>query len=80
MNFRLKILKPFISTEIKDRNQVMSKIGSLKLSSHALLFVTNANSMYNNIDMNHAIIVITWWLKDLFEKKNFPQISLLVQS
>ena len=58
-------LKPFIPTYVKDGNQVLDKVKHLKLPPHALLFVTDANSMYNNIDTNHAIRVITWWLKDL---------------
>ena len=37
--------------------------------------------MYNNIDTDHAIEVITWWLKDLFQRdllpENFPLDAVL---
>ena len=72
LDFWLQILKPFISTYVKDGNQVLNEIGSLNLPPHALLFVTDANYMYSNIDADHAIIVITWWLKDLLDKKELP--------
>jgi hypothetical protein len=29
--------------------------------------------MYNNIDTEHAILVITWWLKDLDSKNLLPE-------
>jgi hypothetical protein len=29
--------------------------------------------MYNNIDTDHAIKVITWWLKDLADRKLLPE-------
>ena len=52
-------LKPFIPNYVKDRNQVLDEIKHLKLPPHALLFVTDENSMYNNIDADHVIRVIT---------------------
>ena len=72
LDLSLQKLKPFIPTYVKDGNQVLSKIGSLKLPPYALLVVTDSNYMYSNIDADHAIIVITWWLKDLLEKKELP--------
>ena len=69
LEFWLQTLKPFIPTYVKDGNQVMDEIVSLKLPPHALLFVTNANYMYNIIDTDYDIRVITWWLKDLSEEK-----------
>ena len=29
--------------------------------------------MYNNIDLDHAITVITWWVKDIESKGHLPQ-------
>ena len=34
---------------------------------------SDANAMYNNISTEHAIEVITWWLKDLAEKMLLPE-------
>ena len=37
--------------------------------------------MYNNINTDHAIEVITWWLKDLYQRdllpENFPLDAVL---
>ena len=63
-DFWLQKLKPFIPTYVKDGDQVLDEVENLKLTPFDLLFVTGANSMYNNIDTDHAIIVITWWMED----------------
>ena len=68
----LQQLKQFIPSFVKDGDQVLREILNRHLPAHALLFVTDANSMYNNIDTDHAILVITWWLKDLAEKGELP--------
>ena len=68
LDYWLQKLKPFIPTYVKNGDQVLDKIEKLNLTRFALLFVTDANSMYNNIDTEHAITVITWWIKDLESK------------
>ena len=35
--------------------------------------VTDATAVYNNIDTDHAITVITWWLKDLHDREFLPE-------
>ena len=72
LDFLFQTLKPIVPTYVRDGNQVLDKIKHLKLPPHTLLFVTDANSMYNNIDTDHAIRVITWWLKDLSRKNELP--------
>ena len=72
LDFLFQTLKPLIPSYAKDGNQILSKITPLKLPPHALLFVTDANSMYNNIDTDHAIKVITWWLNDLSDNNQLP--------
>ena len=61
-----------IPTYVKDGDQVLSETSHLDLPPSSLLFVTDANSMYNNIDTAHAILVITWWLNNLAKKRELP--------
>ena len=72
LDFWFQTLKPLIPSYAKDGNQILGEITPLRLPPNALLFVTDANSMYNNIDTDHAIKVITWWLNDLSDKKQLP--------
>ena len=65
-------MKPFIPSYVKDGDQVLEEILLRHLPDYALLFVTDANAMYNNIDTAHAILVITRWLKDLHTKGELP--------
>ena len=73
LDYWLQKLKPFIPTYVKNGDQVLDEIEQLNLTRFALLFVTDANSMYNNIDTEHAITVITWWIKDLESKGQLPE-------
>ena len=68
LDYWLQQLKPSIPIYVKNGDQVLDEIEKLNLTRFALLFVTDAISMYNNIDTEHAITVITWWIKD-FESK-----------
>ena len=70
-------------TYIQDSQQVLDEISNLTLPPHTKLFTTdaNANAMYNNIDTNHAIEVISWWLNDMNDRMvlplNFPLEAVL---
>ena len=81
LDFWLQKLKYFIPTFVKDGNQVLDEVQSCQLPICALLSVTDTDAMYNNIDMEHAILDITWWLGDLHEKRellaNFPLDAIL---
>ena len=65
LDYWLQDLKEFVPTYIKDGQQVLDEIKDLNLPPGAKLFTCDANAMYNNIDTDHAIEVITWWLNDL---------------
>ena len=47
---------------MKNGDQLLRDLKPLKLPLHTKLFTTDAHSMYNNIDTNHDISVITWWV------------------
>ena len=65
LDYWLQQLKLEVPTYIKDGQQLLNKINNLGIPPNAKLFTCDANSMYNNIDTEHAITVITWWLNDL---------------
>eukprot|EP00956_Cyclotella_meneghiniana_P035166 scaffold112213_cov44-Cyclotella_meneghiniana.AAC.7 len=56
----------------KDSQQVLNEIANLFIPPGALLFTTDANAMYNNMDTDHAIQVLTWWLNDLDSRGQLP--------
>lgn len=72
LDYQLQKLKHLIPTYVKDSQQVLNELKDLILPYGALLFTSDANSMYNNIDTDHAIEVITWWLNDLNERDLLP--------
>ena len=65
LDYWLQKLKHYVPTYVKDSQQVLDEVKHLNLPPGAKLFTCDANSMYNNIDTDHAIEVITWWLNDL---------------
>ena len=65
-------MKPFIPSYVKDGDQVLEEILLRHLPDYALLFVTDANTVYSNIDTAHTNLVITRWLKDLYTKGELP--------
>ena len=76
LDYQLQQLKPLVPTYLRDSQQVLGDMRDLQLPPNAYLVTADANAMYNNIDTNHAIEVISWWLDDLAVKgklpKNFP--------
>jgi hypothetical protein len=72
LDYWLQTLKPFVPTYVKDSQQVLDQTKNFVLPPNAKLFTCDANSMYNNIDTEHAIEVITWWLNDLNSNDRLP--------
>ena len=72
LDYWLQQLKPEVPTYTKDSQQILDETKSMN-PPNALLFTCDANSMYNNIDTNHAIEVITWWLDELFLEGKLPK-------
>ena len=58
-------MKHFVPTFLKDGQTLLNDLKHIILPSNAILFTADANSMYNNIDTDHAIKVISWWLDEL---------------
>jgi hypothetical protein len=63
-----------IPSFIKNSEQLINDLQSLgKLPPGALLFKADAESMYTNIDTEHAVEVINHWLDDLSSKSQLPK-------
>ena len=65
LDYQLQKCKPFIPTYIRDGQQVLDELALLVLTPRHRIFVADANSMYNNIDTDHAIMVISAWLDEI---------------
>jgi len=69
-------LKPFLPPYIRDSTQLLDQLKALgALPPGAKVFIAAANSMYTNIDTDHAIYVIGKWLDSLGGRllpPNFP--------
>jgi hypothetical protein len=72
LDYQLQKLKPFIVTYLQDSQQLLNKTKPLLLPPNARLFTADVNSMYNNIDTEHAIKVIGWWLDELDATSELP--------
>lgn len=62
LDYQLQRCKPFITTFVHDGQQVLDEVLLLKIPSNCRIWTADANSMYNNIDTEHAIEVISIWL------------------
>ena len=60
LDYWFQKLKCHVPTFVKDSQQVPDKILKLNLPPGALLVTCEANSMYTNINTQHAIEVLTW--------------------
>jgi hypothetical protein len=72
LDYQLQTLKYLVPTYIKDSQHVLDELATLFIPPNARLFTTDANAMYNNIDTDHAIEVITWWFHDLASRNELP--------
>ena len=71
LDYWLQQLKPFIPTYLRDSSQLLDLLANLgPLPPGAKVFTADANSMYTNIDTDHAIEVISAWLDSI--KANLP--------
>ena len=71
----LQKLKPFVKTYLKNSTSLLDMLERLgQLPPNAWLFTADANSMYTNIDTDHAIEVIGMWLDSLKDQlpPDFP--------
>ena len=70
----VQILTPFIPTYINDADILLRWLQKITgLPPWAFLFTSDADSMYTNIDTNHAIKIIGEWLDELIAMPNFPR-------
>ena len=66
LDYWLQKLKPFVPMYLRDSHDLLDKLRELgPLPPDAKLFTADANSMYTNIDTDHAIDVISLWLDSL---------------
>ena len=67
LTHQLQKLKPLIPTYIQDSGQLLNLLANLGplRPPNAKVFTADANSMYTNIDTDHAIEVISQWLNSL---------------
>ena len=65
LDYKLQNLSKFMPTVIKDSKSLRDDIISLKLPPTAKLFTADAISMYTNIELNHAMQVMKYWLESL---------------
>ena len=72
LDYWLQKLKPSIPTYVKDSQSVLNDLKTIKLPPNARLFTADATAMYNNIDTEHAITVISWWLNDMDTNDKLP--------
>ena len=73
LDHQLQKLRPLIATYLKDSHDLLRQLKSLgPLPPNARLFTADANSMYTNIDTDHAISVIGLWLDNVDLPDGFP--------
>ncbi len=66
VDYHLQQLKQFIPSYLKDSGSLLDSLQSFhRLPFNARLFTADAQSMYTNIDTDHALQVISNWLDEL---------------
>ena len=68
LDYWLHELKPLIPSYLKNGDQLLEEVLPLHIPSWAYLVVTDATGVYDNIDTECAITVITWWLNGLHDR------------
>jgi len=73
MDFHLQRLKHFCPTYVKDTDQILKEVQAIDdLPPNAFLFTADADAMYDNIETEHAIEIISAWLDELSTHPDFP--------
>ena len=74
LDFHLQRLIIFIPTYVKDTQQIIDELRAIDdLPPNTYLVTADADAMYDNIDTDHAIEVISAWLDELSTHPNFPK-------
>ena len=73
LDSQLSKLTGHVASFVKDYQQILDETRDLQLPPNARLYVSDANSMYNNIELSHAMRVISWWLDDLHRQNLLPE-------
>ena len=72
LNHYLQMLTKFIPTHINNADKLLRWLQTIKgLPPWAFLFTTDADSMYTNIETEHAINIISEWLDELSTHPKF---------
>ena len=69
---QLKKLTAHIPSYIKNYQQILDELRELDLTPHAILYVADANAMYNNILSEHAFKVMFEWFDKLKRNDLLP--------
>ncbi len=59
LDYQLKKLKAFVKSYLHNSQALLDNLKPLCFPPNFRLFTADANAMYNNIDMDHAIQVLT---------------------
>ena len=73
LDVQLSKLIPFVTSHVKDYQQILDETKKLQLTPDAWQFTADANLMFTNILAAHAIDVISWWLDDLYDRGLLPE-------
>ena len=73
LDYKLQKLRRFIGTYIRDSDDFREQLKQFgPLSCNAFHLTADANSMYTNIDTEHALQVLRWFLEELDAEGNLP--------
>ena len=72
LDYQLRHLKCHVSSFVQDSQQIVEEVRQLRVPPNALLCTMDAQSMYNNIDTEHAIAVLDEWLDHLDATNQLP--------
>ena len=75
LSYWLHKLTPLLLTYIRDTSHIVQELHTIhNLPPNAYVFTADTVLMYNTINTNHAIEVITTWLDELAIHPKFPAV------